>query len=248
MQFIVKQTADAAADYVSRLIGEQLGANPRSVIGLPTGGTPVPVYARLVERFRAGGTSWKSATTFNLDEYIGLGPEHPASYAAYMRQHLFDHVDCPPDQRHIPNGLAPDIEEEASRYEATIVSAGGLDLLFLGLGRNAHIGFNEPGSGFDTRTRRVSLTASTLQANAPYFQPGQTQPSEAITMGIGTILEARKIVVLATGQSKAEAVRRMIEGAPDIEVPGSALQQAREVLVVLDADAASGLSGQRIAS
>lgn len=248
MQLIVRQTADAAAEYVSGLIGEQLDAKPHSVIGLPTGGTLVPVYARLVQRFRAGETSWKSATTFNLDEYIGLGPQHPASYAGYMRQHLFDHVDCPPCRQHIPNGQGPDIEGEASRYEAEIASAGGIDLLFLGLGRNAHIGFNEPGSGFDTRTRRVRLTASTLEANATYFRHGQMQPVEAITMGIGTILEARKIVVLATGQSKADAVSRIIEGLPDIEVPGSALQQARQVVMVVDVDAASGLSDYQISS
>jgi glucosamine-6-phosphate deaminase len=248
MQVIVEQTADAAAERVFRLIGEQLGAYPQSVIGLPTGGTPVPVYARLVESVRAGGTSWASATTFNLDEYIGLGPVHPASYAAYMGRHLFDQVDCPPARCHIPNGLAPDIEQETIRYDRAIAAAGGMDLMFLGLGRNAHIGFNEPGSGFNTRTRRVSLTASTLEANGPYFQADQRQPSEAITMGIGTILEARKIVVLATGHSKADAVQRMIEGPPNIAVPGSALQRASEVVVVVDADAASGLSSNSVSS
>lgn len=238
MQVVVKSTADAAAEYVHALLEKQLTTFPDSVLGLPTGGTPVSVYARLIKGLQP---SWKRATTFNLDEYIGLGPEHPASYATYMRKHLFDHVDCPAEQRHIPNGLAADIEAEADRYENAIRRSGGIDFLLLGLGTNAHIGFNEPGSDFRSRTRRVQLTPSTLDANARYFRPGERLPSQAITMGIGTMLEARKIVVMATGQSKADAVGRMFQDPPTIDVPGSALQLARDVLVVLDAASASHL-------
>lgn len=211
------------------------------MLGLPTGGTPIPVYARLVESFRAGRCSFKHATTFNLDEYIGLGAEHPASYAAYMRENLFDQVDCPVGQYHIPDGLAEDVEAECAAYENAIAASGGLDLVLLGLGQNAHIGFNEPGADFDARTRAVDLAASTVAANARYFEAGLQPPTRALSMGIGTIVEARKIIVMATGSIKAEAVRRMVIEAPSSDVPASALQLAADVTIVLDPAAAAEL-------
>ncbi|WIJ27009.1 glucosamine-6-phosphate deaminase [Devosia sp. RR2S18] len=241
MEVIVRASADAVADYVHDRIVEQLRGVPSSVLGLPTGGTPVPVYARLVESYRTGVISFKQATTFNLDEYIGLGSEHPASYAAYMRHHLFDHVDCPARRRHIPDGLASDVDAEAAAYDRAIANAGGMGLLLLGLGENAHIGFNEPGSDFASRTRPVDLAASTMAANARYFTDGTRPPTRALSMGIGTILEARSIIVMATGPRKAEAVRRMVREAPTNEVPGSALQLSRDVTVVLDHAASSKL-------
>jgi len=241
MEVIVKASADAAAEYVHDLMVEQLRAFPASVLGLPTGGTPLPVYARLVESYRAGRVSFKQATTFNLDEYIGLGSEHAASYATYMRHHLFDLVDCPAEQRHIPDGLTLDIAAEAAGYDQAIAAAGGMDFLLLGLGRNAHIGFNEPGSDFASRTRAVDLDPSTIAANAQYFGQGANPPSRALSMGIATILEARRIVVLATGASKAWAVRCMVRDTPTTDVPGSALQLAGNVTVVLDGAAASEL-------
>lgn len=244
MKVIVGATADAVAEVVHGLIVEQLRAKPGTVFGLPTGGTPVPIYNKLVASFRAGRASWKSATTFNLDEYLGLGENHPASYAAFMRQHLFDHIDCPENQRHIPNGLAQDIAAEASEYERAIAAAGGMDFLLLGLGQNGHIGFNEPGSNFASRTRRVALTPSTLAANAQFFAPGDKPPDEAISMGIGTILEARTIVVAATGKAKADAVVRCIEGPRTTDVPGSALQSGGDVTFVVDEAAAAQLRTQ----
>lgn len=239
MKIIVKASVDAAADYVHDELVAHLVARPATVLGLPTGGTPIPIYARLVDSFRAGLCSFRQVSTFNLDEYIGLGADHPAAYATYMRHQLFDHVDCPVGQRHIPNGLAADAAAEAAEYDRAIAAAGGLDLLLLGLGQNAHIGFNEPGSDFASRTRPVELTASTIAANARYFAAGQQPPTHAISMGIGTILEARRIIIVATGDAKAEAVRRMVTEAPTTDVPGSALQLADNVTIVLDPAAAA---------
>lgn len=239
MEVVVLPTADAAVAYAHGLIVEHMKAKPSTVLGLPTGATPVGVYARLVESYRSGAVSWRSVTTFNLDEYWGLGEYHPASYAAYMRRVLFDHVDCPLRQRHIPNGRATDAVAEVRSYEASIDQSGGIDMMLLGLGRNAHIGFNEPGSSFTSRTRLVDLTPSTLAANKPHFPSGEEPPSQAISMGIATILQSRRIVVLATGEAKAEAVRRSISEEPNVEVPGSALQLAQDVTFVVD-EAARG--------
>jgi glucosamine-6-phosphate deaminase len=239
MKIIVRATADAVADEVHALLMAHLQSQPTTVMGLPTGATPLPIYARLVDSYRAGRVSWKGVTTFNLDEYIGLGEAHPASYAAYMRRELFDHIDCPPAQRHIPNGMAFDADAESSAYEEAIAAAGGLDLMLLGLGRNGHIGFNEPGSDFASRTRPVDLTQSTLLANSTFFNLDEKQPTKAISMGIGTILEARRTIIVATGSTKAESVQRSIRGDPTIEMPGSALQLARDVTFVLDQAASS---------
>ena len=242
MEVIVRPTAEAAAAYVHDLIVAQLRERPATVLGLPTGATPLPVYARLVESQRAGLASWRFATTFNLDEYYGLGADDPASYSAYMRRCLFDHVDCPAPQRHIPNGLAADAAAEAAEYEAAIAAAGGIDFMLLGLGRNGHIGFNESGSDFSSRTRLVDLSPSTLDANRAFFTARQSPPAQAISMGIRTILDARRIAVLATGASKANAVRRSLAKPATTTVPGSALHLAQDVTFVLDHESAGELA------
>jgi glucosamine-6-phosphate deaminase len=185
--------------------------------------------------------AYGSITTFNLDEYLGLSSNDPASYAIYMRENLFEHVDIDSTLTHIPDGSAVDADAEARRYEALIAKSGGIDLMLLGLGRNAHIGFNEPGSPHDSRTRRVGLTASTIGANAAYFPPGSQQPSQAITMGIGTILECRRIVVLATGSEKAGAVAASVNGPASDTIPGSALSRHSDTTIVLDKPAARDL-------
>lgn len=237
MEVIVRPNAAAAASFVHDLIVEHVTAQPRTVLGLPTGTSPLAVYAQLVESFRQGRVSFAGVTAFNLDEYHGLGADHPASYAAYMARALFDHVDCPPDQLHIPDGLAVDPMAESVAYEAAIAAAGGIDFMLVGLGRNAHIGFNEPGASFDSRTRLVTLAPSTIAANAPLFGPGKDIPAQAISMGIATIIAARRIVVLATGSAKAAAVRAVLNSPPDVAVPGSALQLAGTVTFVLDPEA-----------
>jgi glucosamine-6-phosphate deaminase len=241
MRIIIKDTAAEASAAVTEILLQQIADKPLSVLGLPTGGTPLAVYARLREEFEKGRGSYGSITTFNLDEYIGLLPHDPASYARYMRENLFEHVDVEASRTNIPDGSASDPDAEARRYEGLIAASGGIDLMLLGLGRNAHIGFNEPGSTHDSRTRRVALTESTLEANAAYFAPGAVQPTHAITMGIGTILECRRIVVLATGSEKAEALALSVNGVTSEAVPGSALKNHPDATFVLDRDAARDL-------
>jgi glucosamine-6-phosphate deaminase len=241
MNIEIFPTAEGAAAFVHGILIEQLQSMPASVLGLPTGATPQLVYALLVESFRAGSSDWRSATTFNLDEYRGLGRDHPQSFAQYMRRELFDHVNCPAGSTHIPDGLAPDPEREAAAYEAAITAAGGIDLLLLGLGGNAHIGFNEPGSPHDSPTRLVALAPNTIARNAHYFPQGMSLPTQAMTMGIGTILHARRLMLLVTGEAKAEALKASIHGPVSEAVPGSALQRHNDVLIVADEAAASAL-------
>lgn len=241
MKIIIKDTAADAAGAVADMLLQQIVAKPDSVLGLPTGGTPLPVYAHLAEEFAGGRGSYGGLTTFNLDEYLGLSSEDPASYAFYMCKNFFAHVDIDPSRAHIPDGSAKDADAEARRYDALISEAGGIDVMLLGLGRNAHIGFNEPGSSHESRTRRVALTQSTIEANAAYFASDRTQPSHAITMGIGTILECRKIIVLATGCEKSDAVAASVKGPVSADVPGSALLRHANTTFVLDKAAAQKL-------
>lgn len=208
-----------------------LAANPRVVLGLPTGRTPVAMYDRVVQECSREYRCFKDVTTFNLDEYAGIDRNDPGSYFAFMKQHLFDHVDIDPARAHLPNGMAPDLDAECERYEKAIRTAGGLDLTFLGLGRNGHIGFNEPGTSFDSRTRVVQLTESTRSANAALFTDGHV-PERAITMGIGTILESKRIVLLATGSGKAEAIARLRSGEVGEDFPASALWKHENVRVL----------------
>jgi glucosamine-6-phosphate deaminase len=241
MKIIIKNTAGDASAAVTEILLQQIGKKPDSVLGLPTGGTPLGVYARLRDEFRNGRGCYRDITTFNLDEYLGLSADDPASYSFYMRESLFRHVDFDLGRAHIPHGMTADANTEARRYEALIAAHGGIDLMLLGLGRNAHIGFNEPGSLHNSRTRPVALAASTLEANAAYFPPGAKQPSHAITMGIGTILESRTIVVLATGAEKAAAVAASVNGPGTEAVPGSALGWHPNTTIVLDTAAAQHL-------
>ena len=223
-----------------------IGGNPNAVLGLPTGKTPLPMYAAVVEQCRIENHCFRDVVTFNLDEYVGLNPSHPSSYHSYMRSVLFAHVDIDPANTHLPDGTGlrvrgsrPDVtlnealELECERYERAIRERGPIDVTFLGLGRNGHIGFNEPGTSFDSRTHVIELTESTRLANAAYFSEGET-PERAITVGIGTILESRSIVLLAAGASKREAVARLREGTISVDFPASALHQHPNVRCIID--------------
>jgi glucosamine-6-phosphate deaminase len=234
--------AVTAVDYVAIQLIATLHNGERPALGLATGATMTPLYARLVAAYHNRGASFRGAISFNLDEYVGVSPEAPGSFHAYMRRHLFDHVDIAPWQAHIPNGLATDIAAEAARYEALIKDAGGIALQLLGIGANSHIGFNEPGSDFSSRTREVRLDDATRRANAAGFPGATLAPECAITMGIGTILEARQILLLATGLDKAEAVACMIEGPLSEDCPASALRLHPDVQVICDEAAASKLT------
>lgn len=242
MRVLIHATPDLAADCVAGLMVERLSARPAMVLGLATGGTMEAVYARLIAAYRAGQVSFAQARSFNLDEYVGLPQEHPCSYWHYMRALLFSQVDFAAGATHLPRGDAKDAEAEAARYEAEIVAAGDIGLQLLGLGFNGHIGFNEPISSLSSLTRIKTLTASTREANARFFERFEDVPRLAITMGIGTILRAGEVLLLAYGAGKADAVAAMIEGPLAAACPASALQLHRRVTVVLDEAAASKLA------
>lgn len=228
---------DAVADRVAALVGEYLSEPGAPVLGLATGATFEPLYRRLGLSCRAGDLSFARATCFNLDEYVGIGPGEPGSFRAAMRRALFDHVDVRPERMHIPDGTAPDLAREAARYEAAIVAAGGIGLQLLGIGRNGHVGFNEPGSSPTSRTREVRLSDSTREANRPAFPAGAV-PERAITMGLGTILEARRLVLVATGGAKRAALTAALGGPISPDCPASALRRHPGLHVVADREAA----------
>lgn len=231
MQWRAFESAAAMSEHAAELLLDAIRTNPRIVLGLPTGRTPIGMYERVVRECEREYHCFRDVTTFNLDEYVGVAPEHPGSYATYMQQHLFAHVDLQPEQSHLPHGMAADLDAECARYEREIRDAGGLALTFLGLGRNGHIGFNEPGTPFDARTRVVTLTESTRKANAEFFHDGDV-PTQAITMGIATILESQRIVLLVAGHEKEHALQRLRSAALDIDFPASALWTHRDVTVL----------------
>lgn len=236
---------DTAADVARHVAGRFLHLLRRPcVLGLATGSTTLPIYARLVEAHRAGRASFRHMTTFNLDEYVGLVPGHPASFVRFMREALFDHVDIDPARVHLLDSAVPDPAAEAERYERAIRTAGGIDLQLLGIGANGHIGFNEPGSALSSRTRCVTLAPSTRDANRHFFD-SEPVPRQALTMGIATILDAREIMLAATGPSKARAVACAVDGPITPECPASALQAHAAATIVCDREAVAGLDHPR---
>ena len=227
MQWQSFDSYEALSARAASILLDAIRKNPREVLGLPTGRTPIGMYAQVVAECTREYYCFREVTTFNLDEYVGIPRDHPGSYCTYMRHHLFDHVDLDSRNTHIPDGLHPD----GARYEQEIANAGGLGFTFLGLGQNGHIGFNEPGMPFTSRTRVVELTQSTRHANADFFPDGHV-PTQAITMGIGTILDSRRIVLLASGASKRAAIERLKSGDVSEEFPASALHQHQDVTVL----------------
>jgi len=220
-------------------IAASLGQRPTSVLGLPTGRTPIRLYHELGTLHRNGQADFSQATTFNLDEFLGLAPDNPGSYHAFMHEHLFSRVNLDPARINFLNGSAPDPEAECERYERTIGEAGGIDIQLLGIGTNGHIGFNEPARQLAARTHRVRLKESTRRSNAVLFAGDVSKvPKEALSMGMATILHARRIVLIATGKSKARCVDRMLNGPITPKLPASFLQVHRDVELMLDAAAA----------
>jgi glucosamine-6-phosphate deaminase len=231
-----------AGQAAALMIAAQILSEPASVLGLATGGTPVKTYQELVRHTTGGILDWSRVTTFNLDEYLGLPGEHEQSFYHFMMKNLFDKVNIKPGSVHIPDGAAADPAAECLTYERQIRESGGIDLQLLGLGGNGHIGFNEPNTAFSTLTHVVDLTDETIQDNARFFSSPSQVPQQALSMGIGTIMRARKIVMLVTGASKARAVRSMICGPVDPGCPGSVLQLHAAVTVLLDRPAATALN------
>jgi len=227
-----------ASDYSSlskkaaALIAAQIVRDPRSVLGLATGSTPEGVYAELIALCGQGVIDFADVATVNLDEYYGLPAEHPQSYDYYMRKKLFDHVNISRDSRHLPGGMASDPEEECLRYERLIEQLGGIDLQLLGIGRNGHIGFNEPGESFPSRTHLTDLSEDTLAANSRFFGPGEKVPTQALSMGIGTIMRAKSILMIASGPDKTWALNQTIDGPVTPKVPASVLQYHPDVTVI----------------
>ena len=228
----------AAAYVVKRIHDFGPTAERPFVLGLPTGGTPTGMYQKLVEFHRAGKVSFRHVVTVNMDEYVGLPENHPASYHTYMARHLFDHVDIPPEQTHILNGNAADLDKECDRYEQTIRSYGGIELFIGGIGEDGHIAFNEPGSSLESRTRLKALTYSTRLANKRFFDNDLTKvPPTALTVGVGTIMDAREVMILVKGFHKALAVAHGIEGSLNHMWTVSALQLHPCALMVCDDEA-----------
>jgi glucosamine-6-phosphate deaminase len=240
VKVLILPDAAAATNRAAGIIAEFVQCEVNPVLGLATGETMRPVYARLVALNDAGQLDFAPVTTFNLDEYVGVPADHPASFSAFMHANLFDHVNINPSHINLMVGDAPDPDAEAMRYEAAITAAGGVGLQVLGIGRNGHVAFNEPTSSLASRTRVKTLTEATRRANAAAFAPDPV-PRYAITLGIGTILSARRCLLIATGPSKAAAVARMIEGALGADCPATALQMHQQTTVVLDEEAASHL-------
>jgi glucosamine-6-phosphate deaminase len=245
MEILIADDAAGAAEITANLIANQVRQKPTSVLGLATGSTPEATYARLAQFHLEAGLDFSQVTTFNLDEYLGLSPDHPQSYRYFMNDRLFRHINIPLERTHVPSGRPSDPARECQAYENAIRHAGGIDLQLLGIGRDGHIGFNEPGSSLQSRTRVKTLTEQTIKDNAELFfgkDQADQVPRFAITMGVGTILDARQLLLLATGERKAEIVAAMIEGPVTTMVTASVLQWHAQAIVVLDKAAASKLT------
>ena len=216
---------------------QQILQNEHSVLGLATGSTPIGLYEKMIEGHRMRGISYRNVRTINLDEYIGLGKDHPNSYHTFMRKYLFDHIDIPLENTHLPDGEAVSIEAECARYEALIDELGPPHLQILGMGTNGHIGFNEPGSAEDSVTHCVELEASTRMSNARFFDSPEEVPTHAITMGIASILKSEAIVLLASGQKKAPGIKRLLTKRISPNFPASYLWKHPNVTLIVDREA-----------
>ena len=221
----------------ANIISAQVIMKPNGVLGLATGSTPIGTYDQLVEWYNKEDLDFSEVTTVNLDEYKGLPRTNDQSYYYFMHQHLFDRVNIDPERTNVPNGMEPDAEKECGRYEELIRSLGGVDLQLLGLGHNGHIGFNEPGEAFEKETHCVDLTESTIEANKRFFASADDVPKQAYTMGIKTIMQAKKILIVVNGENKADIVERAFFGPVTPEVPASILQLHNDVTLVGDEEA-----------
>lgn len=241
MEVIIQPTKEAACSLVARIIQRELKANPHLVLGLATGSTMERVYRQLVRMHQDEHLDFSLCTTFNLDEYVGLMASDPNSYRHYMNHHLFRHVNIDIRNTHLPNGMAEDLAAECQLYENMIKRFGGIDLQLLGIGKAGHIGFNEPLSALLSRTRVKALTPTTIEQNAPFFGGPEHMPRRAITMGVGTIMDTRRALLLATGKSKASVIAQAVEGPITSMISASALQLHAHCTVVVDEEAASNL-------
>ena len=245
MEVIILEDASAVAKLGAERICELVNKKPDAVLGLATGSTPIAMYRELIRLYQAGRISFKQVRSFNLDEYIGIAPDNPQSYRSFMNRELFDAIDIDPANTHLPGCNADqNPRQTGADYEHKIGSAGGIDLQILGIGSNGHIGFNEPTSSLSSRTRVKTLTQSTVTDNSRLFNADEFQPHLAMTMGIGTILDSGRTLLLATGEPKAQAVKDAIEGPLSAMCPASALQLHERATFILDQAAASRLTNR----
>ncbi|WP_440897805.1 glucosamine-6-phosphate deaminase [Amphibacillus sp. Q70] len=239
MKIVKVKDYQEMSEWASKQVIDKIKASDQFVLGLATGSTPEGLYQNLIDAYKEQEVSFKNVITFNLDEYIGLGADNPNSYRYFMDEKLFNHIDIDPKHAHLPNGVATDIEQECKDYEALIKETGEIDLQILGLGVNGHIGFNEPGTSFSSRTQMTDLVEATIEANSRFFDHKEDVPTQAITMGIKSIMESNEIILLASGENKAEAVKQLVEGEVTEDFPASVLQKHPQVTIVIDEAAAS---------
>lgn len=241
MKIIVVNNYEEMSKKAANIVASQITLKPDSVLGLATGDTPLGMYKYLIRIYQEGNVDFNDVKTFNLDEYYGIDQSNPHSYYFYMMENFFQHINIQKQHIHIPRGMTESIEKECDEYEKQIESAGGLDLQILGIGRNGHIGFNEPDVKFEATTHLVELDEDTVKANSRFFQSVEEVPTRAISMGIKTIMQARNILLLASGKEKAETIYKTIKGKITPEVPASVLQLHPGVTFIIDKDAAYNL-------
>lgn len=242
MEIIIKENGQVASEAAAHVVARLVREKPNAVLGLATGSTPLMLYKEMIRLHKEEGLDFSQVTTFNLDEYIGLPPEHEQSYRRFMNENLFEHMNIKMENTHVPDGLAADVPASCAAYEQAILDAGGIDLQVLGIGSDGHVGFNEPTSSFASRTRIKTLTQQTVADNARFFDGDESKvPHHCITMGIGTIMEARMNILLAFGANKADAIAATVEGPIAAMMPASILQNHPNAKVFIDEPAASTL-------
>lgn len=234
MKIYVTEDYQTMSRKAANILSAQVILNPTSVLGLATGSTPVGMYKQLITWYQKGDLDFSQVRTVNLDEYVGLAPDHDQSYRYFMQTNFFDHINISPDNTNLPNGQAADLAAECQRYNQVIKSQGGIDVQLLGMGHNGHIGFNEPGDCFVKETHVVDLTESTIDANARFFASRDDVPKQAISMGMGAIMGAKKVLLCASGEEKAEAIYNSVCGPITPKCPGSILQLHKNVVLVAD--------------
>ncbi|WNS75047.1 glucosamine-6-phosphate deaminase [Bacillus sp. DTU_2020_1000418_1_SI_GHA_SEK_038] len=237
MKIIRTANYEEMSKKAAEIMIDRIRNNPEITLGLATGSTPKGVYQKLIEDHVQHMTSYKKITTVNLDEYVGIDEHDPNSYHYFMKEQLLDHIDIPASQTHLPNGMAENLHEECSKYEALIDSFGGIGLQLLGIGENGHIGFNEPGTPFSSKTHMIKLEEDTRRANARFFNSLEEVPTHAVTMGIATIMASKEIILLASGKSKANAIHQLINGEIHESIPASALKNHPNFTIIADDEA-----------
>ncbi len=238
MKLIIAKNYEELSKVAANEMADVVKNNPSAILGLATGGSPIGMYKELIRMNKEGEIDFSKVTTVNLDEYVGLSGEHPQSYRYFMNDNLFNHINIDKKNTYVPNGLAENIEEECKNYDNKIAELGGTDVQLLGIGNNGHIAFNEPDENLVSGTHLTNLTQDTIEANARFFDSIDEVPKTALTMGLGGIMKSRKIIVIASGESKAEAVKEMVSGKISTKMPASMLQMHRDVTVIIDEDAA----------